>query len=83
MPVEIEGAGETRYDVKLKLIYIMQEEYDMQADAHVSAATIDSLKLNISADGRCDSPGHSALYCIVIFMQVETSLILATENVKV
>ena len=55
----------------------------MQADAHVSAATIDSPKLNISADGRCDSPGHCALHCIVTFMQVETSLILATEVVKV
>ena len=55
----------------------------MQADAHVTAATIDSPKLNISADGRCDSPGHCALYCIVTFMHVETSLILATEVVKV
>ena len=55
----------------------------MQADAHVTAATIDSPKLNMSADGRCDSPGHCALYCIVTFMQVETSLILATEVVKV
>ena len=43
MPVEIAGAGENRYDVKLKLIYIIQEEYDMQADAHVTAATIDSV----------------------------------------
>ena len=55
----------------------------MQADAHVSAGTIDSRKLNMSADGRCDSPGNCALYSIVTFMQVETSLILATEVVKV
>ena len=55
----------------------------MQADAHVSAATIDSPKLNMSADGRCDLPEHCALYCIVTFMQVVTSLIFATEVVKV
>ena len=55
----------------------------MQADAHVTAAIIDSPKLNVSADGRCDSPRYWALYCIVTFMQVETSLILATEVVSV
>ena len=43
----------------------------MQADAHVTAATIDSPKLNISADGCCDLPGHCALHCIVTFMQVK------------
>mgnify|MGYP001797825849 CR=1 FL=1 len=39
----------------------------MQADAHISAARIDSPRLNMSADGRWDSPGHCALYCIVTF----------------
>ena len=34
----------------------------MQADAHVTAATIDSPKLNISADGRCDLP--ETAHCI-------------------
>ena len=47
----------------------------MQADAHVTAATIDSHKLNMSADVCCDSPGHCAVYCNVTFMQAEISLI--------
>ena len=38
--------------------------------------------LEIAADGRCDSPGHCALYGIVTFMDCRTNKIVATSLVK-
>ena len=49
---------------------ILQDEYDHQADALVTAATISNSKLDISADGRCDSPRHCVLYGVVSFMEL-------------
>ena len=54
-------------------IQVLQDEYDHQADAQVTAATISDSKLDISADGRCDSPRHCALYGVVSFMELKSS----------
>lgn len=39
--------------------------------------------VKVNGDGRFDSPGHSALYCVYSFMDCDTSKILACELVKV
>lgn len=40
-------------------------------------------ELNVSGDGRFDSPGHSALYGTYTLMDNDTNLIFATSLVKV
>ena len=79
--VEVNGSYHITYIYSS--IQVLQDEYDHQADALVTAATISDSKLDISADGRCDSPGHCALYGVVSFMEVKSSYILATEVIKV
>ena len=39
--------------------------------------------INVCADGRCDSVGHSALHGVVSMMDVNTNLILASQLIKV
>lgn len=50
-------------------------------DAVVSAASLEDL--DVAADGRCDSPGHCALYGIETFMDCKSNLIVASQLVKV
>ena len=38
--------------------------------------------LILSGDGRCDSPGFSAMYCTYSLMDTETKLILHSETLK-
>ena len=52
---------------------VLQDEYDHQADALVTAATISYSKLDISADGRCDSSWHCPSYGVVSFMELKSS----------
>jgi len=47
------------------------------------AVGMDEGGIAVAADGRCDSPGHSALYGIVSFMDTATNLVVSSQLVKV
>lgn len=46
---------------------------------------IESLKgaVNVAGDGRCDSPGHSALFCLYSLMDTNTKKIISAHVLKV
>lgn len=44
---------------------------------------LEGKQVDVAGDGKCDSPGHSALYGMYTLMDTENNKILACEIVKV
>lgn len=58
---------------------VIDELYESQQKELVAKAK----DVRVAADGRCDSPGHCALYCVTTMMDAESNLILSSQLVKV
>ena len=63
------------------LLQIIREQYDV-----TQRQVLDEVGLrlvDVAGDGRCDSPGHSALYGMYSLMDVSTKKILCLHVLKV
>lgn len=60
----------------------METIYTAKQEAIQACISLDE-PVNVAADGRCDSPGHSALYGITTMMDAKTKLVIASHLVKV
>ena len=59
---------------------VVKEVYDQKMDHLRSSITH---PIHVAADGRSDSPGHSALYGITTMMDAESRMIVASNLVRV
>jgi len=60
----------------------VKEEYEIKQKELFREALVEG-KVDIAGDGRCDSPGHSALYGITTLMELKNHRIISSKLVKV
>lgn len=60
----------------------MKEEYELKQKELYSEVLLEG-KVDIAGDGRCDSPGHSALYGITTLMELKNHRVISSKLVKV
>ena len=70
--------------------YLIQDQYlfpvisdTWEAHQECVHVCLEEKCLQVSGDGRCDSPGHSAKYCTYTIMDAQTNMILDFQLVQV
>ena len=63
-------------------LQLINEQYESQLEQIMKAAKV-SGEVNVTGDGRCDFPGHSALFGLFSLMDGKTRKILTAHVLKV
>lgn len=61
---------------------VTREIFELKQDS-IRAAVMVNGPINVAADGRCDSPGHCALYGVTTMMDFSSKLIIESQLIKV